>query len=142
MDIPEKTVHKLSTKERSKEKNNITTGQINNLKGYHKVDVSTSAKSDKFATDDKQIKREANYLKNIHIDDTLERLRSVGLVNEGYDAWYCKAMHTLGTAKVGALAETALSKARADSSPGALFHWLLNKEMNKAIDKYMPRFNR
>ena len=126
-------------KEKNQKKYNTTTGQIDNMRGYNTTSKNTI---DKSATDDKQIKREANLLKNIAIDQALERLRSVGLVNGGYDAWYCQQMHSLGIAKVTALAQTAIDKCRAGKHPAALFHFLLNKEVNKAADPYMPRFNR
>jgi hypothetical protein len=83
------------------------------------------------ATEDKQIKRQANLYKNIHIDEALERLRSAGLLNEGFDAYYCKCMHLLGVAKVSAMAQTIIDKVRVGSTPAALFHFLLHKEMGK-----------
>lgn len=146
MDIPENTLHKYNGvihKEKNQKKNNITTGQIDNLIGYDTTAQPSTRKSDEFATDDKQLKREARMLMNIHIDEALERLRSVGFINEGYDSWYCKVMHSLGVAKVTALADRALNTPiRPGSTSAALFHFLLNKEYNKATDPYMPRFNK
>jgi hypothetical protein len=129
----------LFHKEKKQKKNNITTGHIDNLRGYHD---SGNTSTDKFATDDKQIAREARIMANVHIDIALERLRSVGLLNEGYDAWYCKVMHTIGVAKMEAMANTAMDRVRPGSTPSALFHFLINKEFAKATDPYMPRFNR
>jgi hypothetical protein len=126
-------------KEKNQKKNNITTGQYDNLRGYN---THQALSTDNLSTDDKQIRREARLLKNIHIDHALERLRSAGFVNEGYDAWYCKVMHSLGVPKVEALAQISLDKCRAGSTPQALFHFLLNKELNKVTDPYMPRFNK
>jgi hypothetical protein len=123
-------------KESSKEKYNKTNGQIDNLRGYQ---TAGKPSTDKLATDDKQIQREANYLKNIHIDQSIERLISVGLINEGYEAWYCKCMHVLGAPYVIAQADIALNKGK---NPQALFHFLINKAMNKAEDPFMPRFNK
>lgn len=126
-------------KERSKEKNNKTKGQYDNLKGYT---TSGDKAIDKLATDDKQIQREANYIKNIHIDETIKLLKSVGLVMDNkYDAWWAKVCHTLGSSFVRDQANMCLNK-REVRNPQALFHFLINKEMNKSNDPYMPRFNR
>jgi len=122
-------------KKKKQKKYNKTNGQIDNLKGYQTPGKSST---DKMATDDKQIRREANYLKNIHIDESLKQLTAAGLVNEGYEAWYCKCMHTLGVPYVMAQADVALHKG---SNPQALFHFLINKAMNKHVDPFMPRFN-
>jgi hypothetical protein len=138
MDIPAETLSKLSTKESTKEKYNKTNGQIDNLKGYSKPFHSSTRQNDNPPTVDKQIKREANFLKNIHIDEALDRLKSAGLVNgDGNNAWWCSTMHTLGVAFVMAQAETALSKGK---NPPALFSFLINKAMNKAVDPHLPRF--
>jgi hypothetical protein len=131
MDSLESLIHKES----SKEKNNKTNGHIDNLRGY---DTTGNSSIDKLATDDKQIRREARYLKNIHIDESITRLTAAGLINEGYEAWYCKCMHVLGAPFVMAQADKALNIGK---NPQALFHFLINKEMNKANDPFMPRFN-
>lgn len=139
MDIPAETLDKFSTKERSKEKYNKTNGQIDKLKGYTTPNRSSSRHSDNLPTADKQIKREANFLKNIHIDEAYLKLKSVGLITDDkYQAWWCGAMHTLGVSYVHAQAEIALSKG---NNPQALFHFLVNKAINKSTDPHLPRFN-
>lgn len=126
----------LIHKEKKQKKNNKTTGQIDNLKKYSNA---TNMSTDNMSTDDKQIQREARYIKNIHIDKSLEQLKSVGLVNGNqYDAWWCKVFHTLGVAFVTAQADRAMTYGK---QPQALFHFLINKEMNRAIDDTLPRFN-
>lgn len=126
-------------KERSKEKNNKTKGHIDNLRGY---DTRGKKSTDDLATDDKQIQREANYIKNIHIDETIQLLKSVGLVNdEKYNAWWAKVCHTLGASFVRDQANLCINR-RDVRNPQALFHFLINKEMNKRNDPFMPRFNR
>lgn len=127
-------------KERTKEINNKATGQYDKLKGYGNQGTKST---DKLSTDDKQIRREANYLKNIHIDKAYEDLLRMNLItNTQYQAWYCKCLHTLGVAFVMAQAHLAMKNARDQDNPAPLFHFLLNKAMNKSIDPFMPRFNR
>lgn len=140
------SVHELFHKEKNQKKYNNATGHIDNLRGYDKSGNVSTGKSDDFATDDKQIKREARYIKNIHIDNTLERLKAAKLITrEDMDGFYCQVMHGLGVARVTAMADIAMNKCRDGSTPAALFHFLLNKEWNKHNDKanggYMPRFN-
>lgn len=134
--------HKFSTKERSKEKNNKAKGQIDNLKKYANPSTESSGELDTLATADKQIKREANYLKNIHIDEAYERLKLLGLItnrDDQYRAWWCGVMHKLGVAFVMAQADQATKNAT--SSPPGLFHFLINKAINKLDDSNLPRFN-
>jgi hypothetical protein len=141
MDIPAETLDKFSTKERTKEKYNKTNGQIDNLKKYTTISRSSSSQFANPPTVDKQIRREANFLKNIHIDEALDHLKSSNLVNgDKYDAWWCGTMHTLGVAFVMAQAELCLSKKEV-RSPAGLFHHLINKALNKANDPHLPRFN-
>jgi hypothetical protein len=126
-------------KESSKEKNNKTKGQIDNLRKYG---TRGNKSRDQLATDDKQIQREANYIKNIHIDETIQLLKSVGLVTEdNHHAWWAKVCHTLGSSFVRDQANLCLNR-REVRNPQALFHFLINKEMNKHNDPYMPRFNK
>ena len=115
-------------KEKYQKKNIKTNGHNDIMRGYNNPQTEVNRQ---LATDDKQIKRQANLYKNIHIDESLERLRKAQLLNEGFDAYYCKCMHTLGVSKVSALAQTALDKVRPGSTPAALFHFLLFKEMGK-----------
>jgi hypothetical protein len=127
-------------KEKNQKKYNKTKGQVDKLKGYGKQGTKST---DKFATDDKQIRREANYLKNIHIDKAYEDLLRMNLISDTkYQAWYCKCLHTLGVTFVMAQADQAMKNARDRDNPAPLFHFLINKAMNKAADPYMPRFNR
>lgn len=124
-------------KESSKENNNKTRGQYDKLKKYG---IDGTKSTGKLATDDKQIRREANYLKNIHIDKCYEDLLKMGLItSEGYQAWWCGVMHKLGTSFVMAQADLALKNGR---KPAALFHFQINKAINKLEDPWMPRFNR
>ena len=126
-------------KEKNQKKYNKTTGQIDNLKGYGKPDTKST---DKLATSDKLIKREANYLKNIAIDKAFNDLLRMNMITDlKYQQWYCKCLHTLGVAFVMAQAHLAAKNAKNPDNPAPLFHFLLNKEMNKAIDPYMPRFS-
>lgn len=132
----------LFHKEKNQKKNNKTKGQHDKLRKYGNKDELSTAKS----TTDKMIRREAKFLKNIHIDSCYEKLRSAGLIsNDAHDRWrdwYFKAIHTLGPVFVEAQAQRALNGARDPSNPAPLFHFLINKEMNKASDPYMPRFGR
>lgn len=127
-------------KEKNQKKYNKTTGQYDKLKGYG---TDGNKSTDKLATDDKQIRREANYLKNIHIDKAYEDLLRMNMItNPKYQAWYCKCLHTLGVTFVMAQAQQAQKNARDQDNPAPLFHFLINKAMNKADDPFMPRFNR
>lgn len=129
----------LFHKEKKQKKNNKTKGHIDNLRGY---DTQGNKSIDELATDDKQIRREANYIKNIHIDETIALLKSTGLItDEKYNAWWAKVCHTLGASFVRDQANLCLNR-RDVRNPQALFHFLINKEMNKRNDPFMPRFNR
>lgn len=124
-------------KEKNQKKYNKTKGQNDKLKEYG---TDGNKSTDKLSTDDKQIRREAKYLKNIHIDKCYEDLLRMGLItSEGYQAWWCGVMHKLGTGFVMAQADLALKNGR---NPAALFHFQINKAMNKHDDPFMPRFNR
>lgn len=124
-------------KEKNQKKYNKTTGQIDNLKGYGNPDTKSSGK----LTTDKLIKREANYLKNIAIDKAFNDLLRMNMITDiKYQGWYCKCLHTLGVAFVMAQAHLAAKNAKNPDNPAPLFHFLINKEMNKAIDPYMPKF--
>lgn len=130
----------LFHKEKKQKKNNKTNGQIDNLKKYTKPSGKSSSQIDNQPTPDKLIKREANYIKNLHIDQAYERLRSVGLITDDkYQAWWCGTMHTLGVSFVMAQAEHCLTK-REVKRPAGLFHHLINKAINKSQDPMMPRF--
>lgn len=127
-------------KEKNQKKYNKTNGQIDNLKKYTKTAETTSRQMDNQPTPDKLIKREANFIKNIHIDDAYQRLKAAGLITDDkYQAWWCGAMHRLGVTFVTAQADIAMQKG---SNPQALFHWLINKAINKSEDPNMPRFTR
>lgn len=127
-------------KEKNQKKYNKATGQHDKLKGYGKQGTKSS---DKLTTSDKQIRREANYLKNIHIDKAYEDLLRMNLISDTkYQAWYCGVLHKLGVTFVMAQAEQARKNARDPENPAPLFHFLINKAMNKSADPYMPRFNR
>lgn len=133
--------HKFSTKERSKEKNNKARGQFDNLKKYANPSTKSSGESGTLATADKLIKREANYLKNIHIDEAYQKLKLMGLItnrDDQYQAWWCGVMHKLGVAFVMAQADQATKNAT--TSPAGLFHFLINKAINKLDDPNLPRF--
>jgi hypothetical protein len=139
VDSHNKPVHisDLFHKEKNQKKNNKTKGQYDKLEKY-----STDGKksTDKLTTSDKQIKREAKYLKNIHIDTCYEQLLQMGLItSEGYQAWWCGVMHKLGTSFVMAQADLAIKNGR---NPAALFHFQINKAINRQADPFMPRFNR
>lgn len=124
-------------KESSKEKYNKTRGQYDKLKEYG---TSGTKSIDKLAPGDKQIQREAKYMKNIHIDKCYDDLVRMGLItSENYQAWWCGVMHKLGTSFVMVQADLALKNGR---NPAALFHFQINKAVNKHEDPYMPRFNR
>lgn len=124
-------------KEKKQKKYNKTKGQYDKVKKYGiDGDMSTG----KLATDDKQIKREANYMKNLHIDKAFEDLLRMELISDiKYRAWWCGTLHKLGVTFVMVQADLALKNGK---NPAALFHFLINKEINKANDPYMPRFNR
>ena len=127
-------------KEKNQKKYNKTKGQYDKLKGYGTSDTKSS---DKLATTDKLIKREANYLKNIAIDKAYEDLLRMNCINEGKNRnWYFKSIHTLGVAFVMAQAQQACKNARDPENPAPLFHFLLNKAINKHEDPFMPRFGR
>lgn len=127
-------------KEKNQKKYNKTTGQIDNLKKYT---TKGNKSRDNLATGEHQITREANYLKNIRIDKAYQDLLRMNLVTESrYEAFYFKCLHTLGVTFVMAQADLAIKNARDKNNPAPLFHFLINKEMNKAVDPYMPRFNR
>lgn len=143
MDSQHKSTQSMSEllihKEKKQKKNNKTSGQIDNLRGYHNDNQSASGQLANQPTSDKLIRREANYMKNIHIDSTYERLKSVGLVmDDKYKAFWCGAIHKLGVAFVTAQADIALNKG---NNPAALFHFLINKQLNEKQDPFMPRFN-
>lgn len=124
-------------KEKNQKKNNKTTGQYDKLKKYSKDGNSST---DKSTVSERQIKREAKYIKNLHIDSTYERLKAANLIeNDQYKAWWCHVMHTLGASFVIAQAELSMKNARDPSNPAPLFHFLINKAMNKAKDPYSPR---
>lgn len=131
----------LFHKEKNQKKNNKTKGQVDNLKKYANRDTLAS---DKLTTSESQIKREANYIKNIHIDTCYDKLRERNLItDDNYREWWCgPVMQTLGCEFVMAQADRAMKAARDQSRPAGLFHFLINKEMNKRNDPYMPRFNR
>lgn len=129
-------------KEKKQKKNNMSKGQIDKLGKYAKSSNESIGKNDNLATDDKQIRREANYIKNIHIDDTWERLLSNGLVNEKDRGFWCGAMHLLGVSYVIQQADDALSVTNPKRNPQGYFHFMVNKAINAKKDKYMPRFNR
>lgn len=126
-------------KEKNQKKYNKTIGQIDNLKKYGNDDEMSIDKM----TSDKQIRREANYMKNLHIENCYDQLLKMNLINnESYRDWYFKCLHTLGTSFVMVQADLAQKRARDPDNPAPLFHFLINKAMNKHQDPYMPRFNR
>lgn len=127
-------------KERSKEKYNKTTGHIDNLEKYSNRTAKSNGKSVKRSQSDKLIQREANYLKNNQIDLLYDQLIKCELImDHKYKAFWCGAMHKLGTAFVEAQANQAMQYG---NNPAALFHFLINKELNKRKDPYGPRLNR
>ena len=126
-------------KEKNQKKHNKTIGQVDNLKKYTSHDNKSM---DNLTTAEQQIKREAKYLKNLHLDEVYQGLLMKGLISdERYEAWYFKCLHTLGPVFVLAQADRALRNARDPRNPAPLFHFLLNKAMNKSIDPTLPRFN-
>lgn len=133
------SLDELFHKEKYQKKNNMATGQIDNLKKYGNETNTSIGKSSNQPTPDKLIKREANFIKNIHIDDTISKLKIAGLLMTGYDGWYAQCLHTLGVAYVSAQADIALNKGK---NPQALFHFLINKAMNKSSDPYGPRIHK
>jgi len=127
-------------KEKNQKKNNKTTGQVDNLEKYTTPSGLSNSQSDKGSQPDKVIKREANYIKNLAIDDMYDRLIQLELVmDHKYKAFWCGAIHTLGTSFVDAQAAHALQYGK---KPAALFHFLINKQLNKQNDPYGPRLNR
>lgn len=80
------------------------------------------------ATSQKRQRRRASFNKNERIDQLLERLMNADLLMEDYWKWYASAIHQLGTTFVQAQATIALEQGR---NPRALFHWLINKELDK-----------
>lgn len=134
MDSPQ-SINELFHKEKYQKKNNMTKGQIDNLEKY--ANLGNKSNVD-LTIPDKLISREARYIKNIEIDTLIERLASQGLLLEKYEAWYFKVCHTLGVAFVSIQADKALNQGR---NPQALFHFLINKAMNKSNDPFMPRFS-
>lgn len=126
-------------KEKNQKKYNKTTGQHDNLKKYSTADNSSRGN---LATDDKQIRREANYMKNLHIDAAYQSLIRMNLVTDPkYEAWWCGVLHKLGVQFVMAQADKAIKNARDPENPSPLFHFLINKAMNQVKDPFMPRFN-
>jgi hypothetical protein len=134
------SVGQIIHKEKNQKKNNKTKGQHDKLKKYGNEGTMSM---DKLTTSDYQIKREARYMKNIHIDQAYERLLMMKCItNPNYKAWWCGVMHKLGVAFVMVQADQACKNAKDRDNPAGLFHFLINKELNKNIDPYMPRFNR
>lgn len=131
------SINEVFHKEKNQKKNNKTKGQYDKLKKYGNDDELSSGK----LTTDKLIKREALYMKNIRIDKAYESLLRMNVITEGKNRdWYFKCLHKLGVTFVMAQAELSLKNSRDKNNPGALFHFLINKEMNRSIDPYMPRF--
>lgn len=138
MDSHNKPVHisDLFHKEKNQKKNNKTKGQYDKLEKYGNPD---KVSSDKLTTSERQLKREAKYMKNLHIDHCYEQLINMGLItSEGYQKFWCGALHKLGTSFVMAQADLAIKEGRV---PAALFHFQINKALNKQADPFMPRFN-
>ena len=124
-------------KEKNQKKYNKTKGQYDKVKKYG---IEGTMSTDKLATDDKQIRREANYMKNLHIDKAFDDLLRMELISDiKYRAWWCGTLHKLGVTFVMVQADLALKNGK---NPAALFHFLINKEINRVTDEYMPRFNR
>ncbi len=124
-------------KEKNQKKYNKTKGQYDKVKKYG---IDGTMSTDKLATDDKQIRREANYMKNLHIDKAFDDLLRMELISDiKYRAWWCGTLHKLGVTFVMVQADLALKNGK---NPAALFHFLINKEINRVTDEYMPRFNR
>ena len=136
---PEPLSKILIHKEKKQKKNNKTTGQIDNLEKYTTPGDLSTGQSAKVSQSDKLISREANYMKNLRIDELYDRLVQNELImDHKYKAFWCGAIHRLGCAFVEAQAEHALQHGK---SPAALFHFLINKQLNKSNDPYSPRFN-
>lgn len=135
------SLNEVFHKEKNQKKYNKTTRQIDKLGGYNNNANESISQKDKLATGDKQIRREANYIKNIHIDDTWSRLESNGLVNGKDRRFWCGAMHLLGVSFVMQQADDALSVTCPKHNPPGYFHFMINKAINEKKDKYMPRFN-
>lgn len=131
------SISEVFHKEKNQKKYNKTKGQYDKVKKYG---IEGTKSRDNLSTDDKQIRREANYMKNLHIDKAYDDLLRMELIsNPNYRAWWCGVLHTLGVTFVMTEADKALKNGK---NPPALFHFLINKAMNKASDPYMPRFNR
>lgn len=139
MDSKPEQIQHVIHKEKYQKKYNKTIGHYDNLKKYTNDNEMSIAKTDNQPTPDKLIKREANYIKNIHIDDAYSKLLIAGLVNDKYKGFWCGAIHTLGVSFVMAQAELCLSKQDV-RNPIGLFHFLINKQLNKQADPHMPRF--
>jgi len=129
------SIDQLFHKEKNQKKYNKTIGHYDKVKKYTNDNLKSS---DKSTTSDKLIRREANYLKNIHIDKAFENLLRMELISDTkYRAWWCGVLHKLGVAFVMVQADLAIKNGK---NPAALFHFMINKELNKSIDPYMPRF--
>lgn len=129
-------------KEKKQKKYNETKGQCDNVKKYTSANEKSMGQREHLATTDKVIKREANYIKNLHIDATYDHLRAAGLITSDKNrAWWCGTMHKLGVEFVKMQADRCINSTDVKSPPG-LFHYLINARINKAADPYMPRFNR
>jgi hypothetical protein len=127
-------------KEKKQKKYNKTTGHFDNLEKYTNDNAESMGQSDKMATSHQQIKREANYMKNIHIDTVYSQLRVAGLItNDKYKAWWCGTMHKLGVEHVKMQADRCLNGSDVKNPPW-LFHHLINRELNRVTDPFMPRF--
>lgn len=125
-------------KEKNQKKYNKTTRQIDDSKKYGKG-VDSSIDNSKL---NKQLAREARFMKNIHIENAYESLLKMNVIpKDEYRDWYFKCLHTLGVTYVLAQAEISLKKSRDPQNPRPLFHFLINKAMNKATDPFMPRVN-
>lgn len=131
------SVGEVIHKEKNQKKYNKTKGQYDKLKGYGNDDTKSRDK----LTTDKLLQREARYMKNIHIDKAYENLIKAKCITEDSNRnWYFKCLHTLGVTFVMAQADQACKNARDKENPAPLFHFLLNKAMNRHIDAHMPRF--
>lgn len=114
-------------KEKKQKKNNKAKGQLDNL---DKIRQPAAKVNTKKATEDKQIRREAQFIKNIHIDELLGKLYEQDLLRKKYHNWYAKCIHQLGVTFVRAQADKCLND-EGVRNPQALFHFLLNKEMSR-----------
>lgn len=136
------SIGKVIHKKKKQEKNNKTTGQNDNLKKYTIANEKSTGQKEHLATTDKVLKREANYIKNIHIDTTYEQLRIAGLINnDKYREWWCSVMHRYGVDFVKTQADRCINR-EGVKNPAGLFHYLINIHINKSEDPYMPRFKR